>query len=122
MRDGWQVCRCGCGTDAQLEAGAVSVAELYLGGCDRRRAAHVHRQAGARVQVPEVGGGVPVGMPRRGGISVDREVREVGVVALATAGETERGGCGRSEGACRYGARGGRPGCRWRLAAVAGGG
>ena len=108
VRDGWQVCQCGCGADAQLEVGAMSRAEPYPDGCDGRRAAHVHEQARARIQVPEVGAGVPVGMPCRGGIPIDRQLCEVAVVALASAGGTERGGACRGERAPRDGARSGR--------------
>jgi hypothetical protein len=49
MGDGWQVCQCGCGADAQLQSRAVTAAERYLGACDRHRLAHVHQQARARI-------------------------------------------------------------------------
>jgi hypothetical protein len=68
----------------------VSPAERDRRRYDCHRLAHVHQQAGARIQVPELGGGVPVGMPSRGGISIDRQEGEVAVVSRAAGGPERR--------------------------------
>ena len=111
VRDGWQVGQCGRGADAQLEVGAVSAAQRYPGGVIVIGRPMSTQQARARVQVPEVGGGVPVGdaMPWRD-FRRSRGARGPDC-RLGRRRGTERGGADRDQRLrCHGGARGGRGG------------
>src|ERR1039457_2082301 len=110
-----QICEGGGSPEAQLEVRTGAAAQHDSCLADGHRVAHVDEQAGARLQVPEVRRGVPVGVPGGGGTGVDRQGRELIALPIAVRVERSRAGWLERPGTSGM-ARGNRSGDRTRTA------